>query len=230
MCIAVTSPPQQIIWRCGLCRLLTHFRCVPRTEAIEIGVPKEQLKDEDILVYDSGGEWAGPNPSLYIQGKVRSVQQKFAQLFDTNMSSAMARCALPLLGQLVGMAAATDDTQERSLYQDVLWRFLLGWTDPDVVLLNRQTEFLALIPSLLRDAHRGPQRGSVDIDARDCSCQLAGERLQAAFAALMSTVPVEEKTKTGSRYRVRFFSPPHLEPNKHVMPWTGLICASCVAA
>ena len=79
------------------------------------------------------------------------------------------------------LPAATDDTQERSLYQDVLWRFLLGWTDPDVVLINRQTEFLALIPSLLRDAHRGPERGSVDIDARDCSCQLAGERLQAAW-------------------------------------------------
>ena len=108
--------------------------------------------------------------------------------FNKSMNRAQDLGANDALAQLVGLSDTSDEALSAGVFKDVLWRFLLSWTDPDVVHVERQAPFLALLPRLLRGAQRPPGRGPLDITRADCSCALAGDELQSAVRELLTAI------------------------------------------
>jgi Ca2+-binding EF-hand superfamily protein len=158
-------------------------------DAIIAGVTEDHLREEDLLSYDNGGEWPCPNPKRKIKMELLGVYEDFDRYFAKSMQQATSLDAEHVLEELVELAGVCEDEAlPAAAFKDTLWRFLLGWTDPDVVIVDRQANFLALVPRTIQHSQGPIGRGPMDLHHVDCSCERAGAQLQVAVGDLLAMI------------------------------------------
>lgn len=191
-------------------RPLTAEESKLRKDAIVAGVTEDKLHEQDLLSYDDGGEWPCPNPKRKIKMELLGLHEDFDRYFDKSVKQASALGAQAVLHELVELAGECDDEAlSVGFFKDTLWRSLLGWTDPDIVHMDRQADFLKLIPRTIQNSQSpvGESRGPMDLHHIDCSCERVGERLQVAVDDLLAIVKygtADQSKRDSSRTASRF--------------------------